>query len=290
MMIDWQKIEIENQSLSVQSSTFIGEGWISRAYLVNSELVFKFPKRSTFWKGLEREIAFLSFASSHLPLAVPRYVKAAPNSLAAPCGYAVYEYIAGRAIDISTMTQERRTAAVDAIAAFLRALHQLQPSLDVASMLPKDDARITSEEYFARAECEIVPKLLPREALALRKEFESYLNIPENFSFRPAMLHADFSREHILVEGESIVGVIDFGDVSWGDPDYDFMYLFLDFGQAFTEELAQRYGHTNIELLMAKVRYFSIVDQIGTILDGVGLALEGQEEAAWSRLRRLLQC
>ena len=67
-------------------------------------------------------------------------------------------------------------------------------------------------------------------------------------------------------------GIIDSGDVSWGDPDYDFMYLFVDYGSAFTEEVARRYQHTDIEQLRLKLSYFGIVDQIGTILDGEGLA------------------
>ena len=67
------------------------------------------------------------------------------------------------------------------------------------------------------------------------------------------------------------------------------MYLFVDYGSAFTEEVARRYQHTDIEQLRLKLRYFGIVDQIGTILDGEGLALEGQTKASWRRLRELLR-
>jgi len=44
-----------------------------------------------------------------------------------------------------------------------------------------------------------------------------------------------------------------------------------------------------LERLRRKCRYFAIVDQIGTIVDGPGQALAGQEDAAWRRLRRFLQ-
>jgi hypothetical protein len=69
-------IEFENRGLSVVSTRFLGEGWNSRAYLVNDELVFRFPKRPEHWEELEREIAFLAFAADDLPLAVPRYAQA----------------------------------------------------------------------------------------------------------------------------------------------------------------------------------------------------------------------
>jgi len=289
MKLDWRKIEFENRGLSVRSACFLGEGWNSRAYLVNDELIFRFPKRPEHWEELEREIALLAFAADDLPLAVPRYIQVAPDSPAAAYGYAVYRYLRGHEMDANALTREQLVAAADAIAAFLRALHSLQPSPEIASRLPLEDARMVAEGYLVQAESEIAPKLPLVEAKALRKQFEIYLSAPANFLFRPAVLHADLSRDHVLVEDDSVVAVIDFGDVSWGDPDYDFMYPFIDFGQAFVEEVARRYGHPDIEQLMVKLRYFDLVDQIGTILYGAGRALEGQEDTAWRRLKRLLR-
>ena len=288
MKPDWRKIEFENQGLSVRSACFLGEGWNSRAYLVNDELVFRFPKRAEHWEELEREIAFLAFAADALPLAVPRYVHTTPDSPAAAYGYAVYSYLRGHALDTNTLTQEQLAAVAEALATFLRALHSLQPSPAISALLPQEDERMVAEDYHAQAESEIAPKLSPTEAKALRAQFASYLDTPANFLFRPAVTHADLSGDHILVENGSVVAVIDFGDINWGDPDYDFMYLLLDFGQAFVEEVARRYGHPSLEQLMAKLRYFVMTDQIGTILYGAGRALAGQEEAAWQRLRRLL--
>jgi aminoglycoside phosphotransferase (APT) family kinase protein len=196
-------------------------------------------------------------------------------------------------MDANALSREQLAAAADVIAAFLRALHSLQPSPEIASLLPlppaAEDARMVAEGYLVQAEREIAPKLLPGEAKALRRQFEIYLGAPANFLFRPAVLHADLGRDHVLVENDSVVAAIDFGDVCWGDPDYDFMYPLIDFGQAFVGEVARRYGHPNLEQLMAKLRYFDLMDQIGTILHGAGWALEGQEDAAWRRLKQLLR-
>ena len=68
---DWRKIEFENRGLSIQSVCFLGEGWNSRVYLANDELVFRFPKRTENWEELKREISFLAMAADNLPLAVP---------------------------------------------------------------------------------------------------------------------------------------------------------------------------------------------------------------------------
>jgi aminoglycoside 2''-phosphotransferase len=283
---DWERIELENRGLTIRTARLLGEGWTSRAYLVNSELVFRFPKRPEDWKELEREIEFLSYAGSKLSLPVPAYLHVAPESSAATCGYAVYRYLAGEQLDVSALNARNRAAAADALATFLHTLHDLQPTSQL-SFLPSEDPRQLAEDYLAQAEQRIVPKLDPSDAIALRKQLEEYASIPGSFLFRPSVLHADFSADHILTKDDSIVGVIDFGDVCWGDPDYDFMYV--DFGAAFAGEVAQRYGHPDLDLLRKKLDYFAVIDQISTIVEGAGRALKGQEEQAWIRLIQFLR-
>jgi aminoglycoside 2''-phosphotransferase len=286
---EWRTIERENRGLSIGSVRIIGEGWTSCAWLVNDELVFRFPKRADDWVTLHREIAFLAVTADHLPLAVPRYVHVAPESAAAAHGYAIYRYVPGQAMDVSVMSPDQRAAAADVIAAFLQSLHDFKPTVEVAALLPREDARLVVEEYFALTEREIAPRLDPLESDRLVRELETYHGVPANFSFRPVVLHADFSAEHILMENMAVSGAIDFEDVNWGDPDYDFMYLFLDFGQTFVEDVARRYGHPDLDRLATNVRHFAVLDQIDTILEDTGRALEGQKDAAWRRLRQLLE-
>ena len=288
-MPDWRQIELENPGLSVQSAAVLGEGWNSRVYLVNNDLVFRFPKRSEQWVELDREIKFLAYAVDRLPLRLPRYVQVLRESSGARFGYATYRYISGRALNVSSITQSLRIAQAERIGNFLQALHGLKPHPDIASILPKEEARMIAEEYRTRADREVIPRLTSSEAKALQMHFETHLRAPSNFSFPPVVLHADLGKDHILEEDGSVSGVIDFGDVNWGDPDYDFMYLFVDFGLEFAIDVARTYGHSNLDQLRTKLYYFGILDQIGTILDGAGRVLEGQEAAAWHLLRQLLR-
>lgn len=286
---DWRQIEREVPGLCVRSAGFLGEGWCSRAYLVNGDLVVRFSKRPDHWPELDREIAFLAWAGDKLPLAVPQYLHVAPHSPVAPNGYSVYRYLPGGPADVHALTPSGRLAAAENVAHFLRALHGLQPGEDVASRLPREDARIVAEECLARVEREILPNLDTVEVREVRRQFETYLGTSENLSFRPVVLHADLSRDHLLVHNDAVTAVLDFGDVNWGDRDYDFHYLFMDYGKAFVMEVARRYGHPDLEHLWSKVRYFALADQIGTILDGPGRALEGQLDAAWARVKQLLR-
>jgi aminoglycoside 2''-phosphotransferase len=287
-MPDWRQIERENAGLAIRAVTFLGEGWTSRAYLVNDELVFRFPKRAEEWNELQREIRFLSFAADRLPLAVPRYVQALPGSSAATHGYAAYRYVHGSALQIRGLTPRGQEAAAEAIAGFMKALHGLEPPDEIADLLPRDELNELATSFLQAAEREILPGLEPPQAARLRRELEAVLREPESFTFLPAVLHADLGPEHVLVKDGSISGVIDFGDVSWGDRDYDLMYLFLGAGGAFFEQVARRYGHPDLGSLRRRVRYYALLDQLDTILYHDGRALEGQVIAAWRRLGQML--
>ena len=99
---------------------------------------------------------------------------------------------------------------------------------------------------------------------------KGYLSDASNFTYVPALLHADFGPEHIIYDdiAKAIVGVIDFGDIQIGDPDYDLMYLYEDYwGEKFIRELLKYYTHNNPGQLMTKLAFFSRCNTIHDILD-----------------------
>ena len=273
---DWKAIEAEEPGLKVKSIDFLGEGWCSRVYLVNRELVFRFPKRAEQWEELHREIRLLDFAADRLPLAVPRYCRVARD-------HAVYRYLSGDLLNPATAP-----GAAETLAGFLQAMHSLDPPPPLRDLLPREDQRANAKEDLARAESVIIPNLSPNEAETLRRRFEEYLSTPANFSFRPVVLHADLANDHILAQKGMVTGILDFGDACWGDADYDFMYLYVDFGRELALDVALRYGRRDLESLERKLLYFAITDQIGTILDGAGRAPAGSDARAWKHLHALL--
>jgi hypothetical protein len=95
---------------------------------------------------------------------------------------------------------------------------------------------------------------------------------------------ADLSRDHLLAMNSAVVAVIDFGDV-WGDGDYHFHCLVLDFGESFAKEVVRRYGHPNLDRLVSKLHY-AMADLIGTILEEPARTLPGQVDEAWRRLKQ----
>src|SRR5262249_43059717 len=153
------------------------------------------PKHAEHWEELEREMAFLRFAANKLPLPVPEYLQTARSS-AARYGYAIYRYLHGEPMDLDILPADERETVAAKLADFLRALHRLQPT-DI--LLPREDEYRTALQYLNRAEREVAPHLPRPAAAALLRVFEAHLERRENFAFTPVVLHADFSRDHILL-------------------------------------------------------------------------------------------
>jgi aminoglycoside 2''-phosphotransferase len=283
----WKIIASEIPSIPIRSAVPIGEGWASTAWHVNGDLVFKFPKQSWVWEDLDRELAVLPYARPQLPLPVPEYVHTARESAGAPHGYVVYHHLPGKAADPGALSPVERTTLAQTLARFLRALHDIDPG-PVATMLPRDDEYAAVLQAQRDAEKGVAPNLSAVEHRRLRDTFAEHLRDEHNFDGARAIVHADLSADHILRVGESVSGIIDWGDVSIGDPDYDFHYLHAEFGEDFIRETAAIYGHADPDRLVRKTRYFSIADQIGTIVYGGDDALPGDVEGSWETLRALL--
>jgi aminoglycoside 2''-phosphotransferase len=285
---DWSAIASEVPELTIQSATPIGEGWTAVAYRVNDELVFKFPKRPAEWEEMDREIAFLAYARPYLRLPVVEHLHRVRDSAAAPNGYVVYRHLPGRAVQPDNLSRRARAALAEVLAGFLRALHDMQPG-PVASILPRDDEHAVARQYWEDAEGKIAPQLSGAERLRLSDLFAGHLDDARNLAGPSCILHADLSVDHVLCVDQAVTGVLDWGDVCLGDPDYDFGYLYEDLGEAFVRDMALHYGHADPERLVRKARYFTVVDQIGTIVHGADRALPGDEAESWQRLRMLLR-
>jgi aminoglycoside 2''-phosphotransferase len=282
--LDWRAIEREC-GIPIRTTERLGEGWTATAYRVDDKVVFRFPKRTEYWEEIDREIEFLAYAHTQLPLPVPHHLLQVRESSCTPCGYCIYQYIPGRPVDAAQMSASGRDGLARTLGGFLAALHDLRPRSAELS-LPHEDPYQLAMDVRADAEARILVKLSPAERGALAEIFHTYMREPQGIG-RSRIVHADFSADHILHDGTRVTGIIDWGDVSLGDPDYDFSYLYVNFGEDFVRAMAGYYGHRDPERLVRKARYFMMLDQLGTILYPER-ALEGHVEEAWRRLRELL--
>ena len=216
-------------ALRVERCALLGEGWDSQAWEVNGALVFRFPKRPIVADWLRREIALLPALAPALPAPIPGFTHVAARGSPFAPALPFVGYPMLRGVFLHEVPERLAPGAplVGHLAAFLGALHAFPVARAVACGLPADSWASWVAEWrtFAAQVLDDGPGALDAAsrawAAATLRDFLAELTLAE----RPvAPIHRDLNLEHILIDpaGERITGVIDWGDVTLGDPALDF--------------------------------------------------------------------
>src|SRR5215207_3534298 len=97
-----------------------GSGWDNTAYLVDGDLVFRFPRREFAVRFTGREIHVLPKLAPRLPLPVPLPLWIGEPTERFPWPFAGYRLIPGRTLDAADLSPADRRAAAPVLAEFLR--------------------------------------------------------------------------------------------------------------------------------------------------------------------------
>jgi aminoglycoside 2''-phosphotransferase len=257
--------------LDVGVVEFLGAGVDSDVFLVNGEWVFRFPKRAPVARALRREINLLPKLAAHLPVATPRFDYVGHHSTSGLL-FAGYRLIPGQPLSakaFGALGHREQARVLARLARFLCAVHGFPVAEAVAAGVEQFEARNWVSECWAQAQ-HALARLEPWEGAALARLLEGFLADGRNFAERPMLLYADFAPEHVLYDAAAggIVGIIDWGDVAIGDPDFDLLYLRQDYGEDFVVRMLEHYPHPEPARLVLKLRVFDACDHITTIAAG----------------------
>lgn len=267
------KRTIENNGINIIISKIqkIGEGWMSLAYLVNDHLVFRFPKEADGGKSLEKEKKALPYLQKCISLKIPEFAYFGLQENGLP--FTGYNILPG--VPLNDLYEEVplnvRQKIARPVANFIKEISSVPYEIAKELELPENDFY---KEYFNTLE-EIKGGVFDLLSTGLKdyisNQFSWYLNNKKNFEYVPTVLHGDLSTDHLLFDSntEELVGVIDFGDLELGDPDYEYLYLLDDFGLEFTKDIMELRGEKNIDSKIEKISFFMLVDNIGIITEGI---------------------
>jgi aminoglycoside 2''-phosphotransferase len=259
-----------------------GAGWANTTWLVNDMLVFRFPRNKHVAEATLREMAMLPILRPTMPVAVPDYRYAAPH--AKPCPFGGYTLVPGTPLnDRHTTAHAARVAA--GVARFLTALHRFP----VASAQAHGVLGGTTEQWrteYGTFRDRIVPAIashvFEHEQRQIAAVFEAFLQDDRHFAFTPVLLHRDLVDEHILVDGETaaLTGVIDFEDISIGDPAFDFTGI-MRLGPGV---LAAYRGPVD-DGFAERIRFYDWLRPLHEMQYGIESGLRGHIERGLARLR-----
>ncbi|MBR2704473.1 MAG: phosphotransferase [Clostridia bacterium] len=259
-------------NIVVVSCNVIGEGYDSKAYLINDEYIFKIKISANEKKGYVKEKAILDFLNDNLKtdINIPKVEYFFIDESVQIMGY---KRIEGRALtpDIyEYMSKEERNNLKSDIAKFLKELHNLDYSSISEYVI--DNKSNCLEEY------EILKSIIYNDFTEAEKKYvEGFYNRLEHttiFSDKKCLCHNDFSCNHILLDyNNRFIGVIDFGDSGIIDEYCDFIYLL----ENSEEEIGRQFGldilyqYRDIDIGKA-IEYQELVDEywpIETIIYGI---------------------
>lgn len=278
---------------NIEKIEFLGEGFNNTAAIVNDEFVFRFPKRNEVSESLSTEIKILPLLAKRLKIAIPEFIyfgKQEENGF----NFVGYRKIPGTALtkelflDLPISAKENIFIT---LSDFLQNVHSFPVEQAKKLGVTEEDFSNTYKEYWDETKEKIFPLLGREFQEKLGEFFQNYLSDDSNFKYEPSLLYADFSPEHILFDTEvkRIRGIIDWGDLTVGDPDYDLMYLYQNYGDEFIRSFLNYYPHNNAKKLIEKLKFFSICDEIDTIISfGQKLGQTENIEPALSELKKKL--
>ncbi|WP_433256501.1 phosphotransferase family protein [Streptosporangium sp. CA-135522] len=266
----------------------LGAGLDNVTLLLNEEIVLRLPKNDDGAESVEREARLLPELT--IDLAIPRFLFTAPNPLG-PGSFCGYVLVPGEVLSPEQWRARGlldRPESVRRVAAALDAVHAFPVDKAERLGLPAPGLREDFADDLASIRREVLPRLTSEQGKTLLAAWEGYLGGDANFAYRPTLTHGDVSLDHLLVSGEEITGLIDFGDAEIGDPDYDLSYLWAEAGPEFVRRVQAHRGLPLAKGLVRKLDFWSLADPAQDVVYGLEIDEPELVDDALSTLRARL--
>lgn len=204
-------IQHDHPSFSGRSARWLEHGWDNRVLEVDGDYIFRFPRSETFPSELELEV--LRRLRGRVPVAIPEpeYQGRTPRYM----GYRKLDGAHFSEDNYLRSDQGERSRLAQQIAEFFWSVHA---TLDRRALEPlgiaREDWRPRLDRELAILEASPFPGL-EAFARAAQSDYEQFESAVQD----TVVLFDDLQDENMLLDVQGhLRGVIDFGDVSFGDP------------------------------------------------------------------------
>jgi len=213
-------LQEQHADLAQVPLTRIGEGWDNALFRLGDDLIVRLPRRALSATLIEHEQRWLPILSPRLPLPVPVPLRVGRPGHAFPWAWSIAAWLPGETA-LAAPPQDVAGAAVD-LARFLRALHQPAPA--EAPHNPWRGIPLAARTHALMSHLEQLDGLIDRTA-ALRLWDDALSAAPRHGP--PVWIHGDLHPGNLLVCHGRLSAVIDFGDLTAGDPATDLSVLWM---------------------------------------------------------------
>ncbi len=194
-----------------QAPVLFANGWDNTLFRVGESHIVRLPRRSLAAQLVKNEAKWLPLLAPRLPIPIPAPVLAGNPGRGFPWSWNVVPWLPGRSV-AESQSLDSKSAAIE-MAAFLTALHH--PAPEEAPSNPFRGGPLSERDSGFR------------ERVQLLNPSPSVLELWDELSSSPAhsgpavWLHGDLHPHNLLERDGSLSAVIDFGDITAGDPATD---------------------------------------------------------------------
>lgn len=219
-----QLLEAQFPKLAELPLSVASNGWDNVLFRLGDDLVVRMPRRQAAAQLVENEIRWLPELEQGLPLQVPTPIHAGSPTSFYPWSWSIIPWVNGRAIGTRPFVDEESAARL--LGQFLAVLHRPAPEgfpPNPYRGIPLSQGAETTEQRFSVLDTkpDLQQRLRPlwNEALAATP-----------WRGAPIWIHGDLHPANIIITDDKISSVIDFGDVTAGDPATDLLIAWALFG------------------------------------------------------------
>lgn len=270
--MDIKEIIESKFKLTVNDILVLGQGLDSIAYLVNHEYIFKQSKHNDARNNLKKEIQVLKYLKGKITLQIPDI-----EYYSEEYGVCGYKKVKGEKLTpdmYQKMNDNEKDNLAQDIALFLQEIHSMPlPDIDELELNVIDDYK---SDYHTLKET-IYNNIPDSSKKYIDNLYKRILNDERITQYVKTLCHNDLSCNHILIQNNKVVGIIDFGDVAITDRDKDFVYLLEDsneeIGREFGLRVLKHYNHPNKAIAILKANLNDEYYPIEQILGGQAMGL-----------------
>jgi aminoglycoside phosphotransferase (APT) family kinase protein len=200
----------------------VGSGWDNAVFRLGDELCVRLPRRQASAGLVDHELRWLPALAPDHPLPIPVPVRRGRPGQGYPWTWSICRWIDGETALHHAPAGAEATATT--LGRFVCVLHQPAPAdarTNPCRGTPLAERAPLVEEHLARL-------ALDTHIAVIRQIWDSALAEPP-WAEAPCWLHGDLHPGNLVVSAGRLVGVVDFGDLTAGDPATDLAVAWMLF-------------------------------------------------------------
>ncbi|WP_170289453.1 phosphotransferase family protein [Metabacillus lacus] len=265
-------IEKNFPGIIIKSVSKLGEGKMSRVYSINEHWAFRFAKNEQSSRDLEKEINMLPYLQTMLSVSIPQFdFKGVQENELNFVGYVMLPGMLLQENSISSMAERKKQLLIASLTKFMADMQSVPVTFARSKGVPVVKLKSVFTELYEKVKTKVFPLISKEIKEYISMRFHEYLTTEEYHACEPKLIHGDLSPNHFLIDNKSgsLTGVIDFGDMSICDPDYEYLYILEDCGSSFTLDLLKARGHVHPKKSLKKISLLVTFDQLFYVIEGV---------------------